>query len=112
MPFDALEIAVQLVDALREPLKRLRTRDRRLAQQATDALNSIGLNLNEGGGRGGRDRVQCWHIADGSARELKAALRLAEAWGHLDAASLAPARALLDRELAMCWRLTRGPARR
>jgi four helix bundle protein len=112
MAFDALEVAVQLVAALREPLRRLRARDRRLAQQATDALNSIGLNLHEGRGRGGRDRIQHWHVAFGSAGELQTALRLAEAWGHLDAHSLAPARALLDRELAMCFRLTRGPAPR
>jgi four helix bundle protein len=108
MPFDALEVAVQLASALREPLRRLRTRDRRLATQATDALNSVGLNVNEGRGRGGRDTVQHFHIALGSARELHTALRLAEAWGHLDPATLAPGRALLDREMAMLRRLTRG----
>jgi four helix bundle protein len=112
MAFDALEVAVQLVEVLREPLRRLRQRDRRLATQAIDALNSVGLNVNEGRGRGGRDTVQHWHIALGSARELHTALRLAEAWGHLDAATVAPGRELLDRELAMLWRLTRGPARR
>ena len=108
MAFDALEVAIQLIAALREPLQRLRSRDRRLAQQATDALNSVGLNLDEGRRRGGRDRIQHWHVAFGSAGELQTALRQAEAWGYLDAASLAPARVLLDRELAMCWRLTRG----
>ncbi len=107
MAFDALEVAVQLIEALREPLRRLRSRDRALAQQATDALNSIGLNLAEGRRRAGGDRVHSWNVAFGSADELRVALRQAEAWGHLDAASLAPGRALLDRELAMCWRLTR-----
>jgi four helix bundle protein len=108
MAFEALEVAIQLAHALRAPLARLRTRDRRLAQQATDACNSIGLNLDEGRRRSGQDRLHLWRIACGSAGELHTALRLAEAWGHLEPASLAPARALLDRELAMCWRLVHG----
>jgi four helix bundle protein len=83
----------------------LRSRDRRLAEQATDACNSIGLNLDQGRRRAGRDRLQHFRIAFGSAGELKTALRLACAWGHLDPSSVAPALALLDRELAMCWRL-------
>lgn len=108
MAFDALEVAIQLATALREPLRRLRTRDRRLAQQATDACNSIGLNLDEGLRRAGQDRLHLWRVAHGSAGELHTALRLAQAWGYLDGASLAAARALLDRELAMCFRLVHG----
>jgi hypothetical protein len=40
---------------------------------------------------------------------VRAALEVAVAWGYVDAMSLAEVEALLDRVLAMLWRLTRGP---
>lgn len=42
----------------------------------------------------------------GGASEVRDALRVAEAWGYVDAQALEPARELLDRERAMLWRLT------
>ena len=111
MAFDALELAIQLAQALRRPLERLRTHDRHLYQQAKDACNSIAQNLDEGRRRAGQDRLHLWRVALGSAAEVQTALRLAEAWGHLDAAALVTPRALLDRVLAMTWRLVHGPRR-
>ena len=55
--------------------------------------------LSEGRRRQGR-------VAAGSTDEVVASLRVAEAFGHLDAASIAPALGLCDRILAMLWRLT------
>ena len=106
MGFDALDTAIQLVAALRAPLGRLQQHDRDLAGQARRAASSVALNLGEGQRRGGADRVQHFRIAAGSAAEVGVALRVAEAWGYLDAAGLTAARALLDRVLAMTWRLT------
>ncbi len=60
----------------------------------------------EGRRRHGRDRIHLWRVAAGSADEVVASLRVAEAWGHVDAASIAPALGLCDRVLAMLWRLT------
>jgi four helix bundle protein len=105
MAFDALETAIQLATALRSPLTRLRQHDRELATQAIRACNSVALNLDEGRRRAGRDRLQLFHVALGSAGELQTALRLATAWGHLVPADLAAPHALLDRILAMTWRL-------
>jgi len=47
-----------------------------------------------------------WRIAAGSADEVVASLRVAEAFGHLEPAATASALALGDRVLAMLWRLT------
>ena len=47
--------------------------------------------------------------AAGSAAETGSALRLARVWGYVDGPSVAVVEALLDRVLAMLWRLTHGP---
>ena len=106
MAFDALEVSIQLATALRAPLEALRRHDRDLAEQARRATTSVALNLAEGARRAGRDRLHCYRIAAGSAAEVHTALRVAVAWGYLDEATLRAALALLDRELAMCHRLT------
>jgi four helix bundle protein len=106
MGFDALDTALQLVAALRAPLTRLQQQDRDLAGQVRRAASSVALNLGEGQRREGADRRQCFRIAGGSAAEVEVALRVAEAWGYLDGDRLADARVLLDRVLAMTWRLT------
>ena len=106
MAFDALDIAVALAAALREPLARLRQHDKDLADQARRAANGVALQIAEGRKRQGRDRLHLWRIAAGSAEELGTALRLAVAWGYLDPESLRVPRELLDRVLAMLWRLS------
>jgi four helix bundle protein len=105
MAFDALETTIQLATALRQPLARLRQQDRDLAQHARQACNSIGLNLDEARGRAGGDRTQQFRIALGSAHEVRTALRLAVAWGYLGPADVSAPLALLDRIIAMTWRL-------
>ncbi len=106
MAFDVLEVAIKLAESLREPLARLRQHDRDLENQARRATNGIGLQASEARRRNGRDRLHLWRVAAGSAAELETALRLAQAWGYLDADALAEPRSLLDREKAMLWKLT------
>jgi four helix bundle protein len=106
MPFDAFEVALELVRSLREPLATLEQRDPSLALQLRRAAASVPLNLGEGRRRSGKDRIHLWRVAAGSADEVVASLRVAEALGCLDGASIAPALALCDRVLAMVWRLT------
>ena len=43
----------------------------------------------------------------GSADEVRAALRVAEAFGYLEPAAIEEPLQLVDRVLAMLWRLTR-----
>jgi four helix bundle protein len=106
MPFDAFEVALELVQSLRDPLVALDQRDPSLAQQLRRAAASVPLNLGEGRRRCGKDRIHLWRVAAGSAGEVLAGLRTAEAFGYLTPASAAPALGLCDRVLAMLWRLT------
>jgi len=106
MAFDAFDVALDLVRSLREPLTSIAERDPALAQQLRRAAASVPLNVAEGRRRQGRDRVHLWRVAAGSADEVVASLRVAEAWGIVDAPAIAAALALCDRVLAMLWRLT------
>jgi four helix bundle protein len=84
----------------------LRNRDRDLSQQIRGAASSISLNLSEGRRRSGADRLHSWRIAAGSADEVRAALRVAVAWGDVEDRDVARALDILDRVLAMLWRMT------
>ena len=106
MFFDAFDVALDMIRSLRDPLAAITERDPALAQQLRRAAASVPLNLSEGRRRQGRDRLHLWRVAAGSADEVVACLRVAEAWSHVDSASIAPALALCDRVLAMLWRLT------
>ena len=104
--FDTFEIAVELITALKPLVSLVAQHDRDLADQFKRAANSIPLNIAEGARRTGRDRCHSFRIAAGSAAEVRAALSVAQAWGYIGADVVAPANVLLDRVLAMLWRLT------
>ena len=106
MAFDALEVAVQIAAELRVPLEKIQRRDRDLAGQLRRATSSVALNIGEARRRDGKDRVHLFRVAAGSAAEVRTGLALAEAWGYLGAVELESVRSLLDRQLAMLWRLT------
>ena len=107
MPFDAFEVSLQMVRSLKEPLVVLERRDPSLALQLRRAAASVTLNLAEGRRRTGKDRIHLWRVAAGSADEVLAGLRVAEAFDYLTDETSAPSLALCDRVLAMLWRLTR-----
>ena len=104
--FDAHDVAIELVRALRPLVERMARRDRDLASQLRRAASSVPMNLAEGAARSGADRLHHYRIAAGSAAEIRTALILSEAWGLLDAPSLSLSQALLDRVIAMLHRLT------
>ena len=91
--FEALEVSLQLVRALRLPVIRLRRRNRSLSDQIRRAASSLPLNLAEGRRRSGGDRAHHWRIAAGSAEELRTALRVAIAWGDVEDQEVSDARA-------------------
>ena len=76
-----------------------------VADQLIRAASSVALNLAEGNGRTGRDRLHHWRIAYGSALETSTALQILVATGCIRAEQAARAEALLDRVRAMTWRL-------
>jgi len=104
--FEALEVAMQVIALLKPLVAKIRVRDAELADQLKDAGTSMALNLGEGSRRMGRDRLQHFRIASGSAEETKVALRVALTWGLLESSETAEVFGFLDRELAMTWRLT------
>ena len=107
MAFQAFEVSLELIRALGAPLAALEQRDPSLAQQVRRAAASVSLNLAEGRRRSGKDRIHLWRIAAGSANEVVAGLRVAEAFGHVGAGQVEGALGYCDRVLAMLWRMTR-----
>jgi len=105
MGFEAQELAVRIATALRAPVERIKMHDRDLADQLRRAVNDMALALAEGARREGRDRMQFFRVASGSANEAKTVLELAQAWGIIENAAIYQGRELLDRELAILWRL-------
>ena len=106
MSLQAFDVSLELIRSLEQPLACLDRRDTDLAKQLRRAAASVSLNLSEGSRRQGKDRVHLWRIAAGSADEVAASLRVAEAFGYLREAASAQSLALCDRVLAMLWRLT------
>ena len=104
--FDALEVSLQMVASLRSPLATLKFRDQDLHRQVRRAATSVTLNLAEGRKRVGGDRRHHFRVAAGSADEVCSALRTAVALGDLREAELEQSFELLDRVLAMTWKLT------
>ena len=83
MGFLALEVAVEMNRELAAVVPRIETRYPELADQIRRAAWSVVLNLAEGGGRSGRDRLRFFRMARGSALELEAALELCQIWATL-----------------------------
>ena len=84
MRFLAYELSIELVTGLRATLARIKRHDATLAKQGRDAAGSVPLNLGEGNGRAGGDRLHHFRIALGSLREVGAVLDVAYAMGYLD----------------------------
>jgi four helix bundle protein len=106
MRFRAFDVSLQLVRSLRNVVEVIARHDAGLADQVRRAAASAPLNLSEGWRRVGKDRHHHFRVAAGSTDEGVAALRVAEAWGWVDAADIDAPLALADSVLAMCWRMT------
>ncbi len=106
--FVAYEISKELIVSLRGIVPTIQANDRDLADQLRRAAQSVLLNLAEGQKFNNGNRRKHYEIAQGSANEVKAALDAAEAWGWIDQRGIE--RALLDRLLAVLWKLTHAPA--
>jgi four helix bundle protein len=108
MRFQVLELAYDVIESLRRPHQAIRARDPRLARQLRDAANSVPLNIEEADGRRGADRQYHFRVALGSAKEVRGALRASRAWGDLPEAAYAEPLALVERVIAILWRLAAG----
>ena len=102
--FIAYDVSLELIRELRTLMPAIQRFDRELATQIRNAAGSITLNLSEGQRSGGGNQRRHYELAHGSANEVKGALAVAEAWGWIESAERALA--ILDRLLALLWRLT------
>jgi four helix bundle protein len=105
MNFQALQIALELITALRPVIDKVARHSKKEAEQMQDAANSIARNLAEGRRRRGRDRRYHWDVAAGSADEVMTSMRISLANGWLEQDDVTDAMALDDRILAITWRL-------
>jgi len=83
-----LRIYDDMLDAvrtMRPMVTAIERRDPDLARQLRRAASSVVLNLAEGSGSFGRVRTVRYRTALGSARETLACLRVAEAFGYVEA---------------------------
>ena len=108
MAFQVEEMAYELIATLRPVVPRIKGRDRALADQLTRAASSVALNIAESNYSDAGNRRARLFTAAGSANETRAALRVALQWGYCTAAEAEAARGLLERIVAMLWKLTRG----
>jgi len=107
MALQVAELSVQIIETLRPLIGRIKTRDKSLADQLTRAASSCCLNIAEGQHSDPGNRRARLFTAAGSANETLMAVRVAVAWGYFGANEGKPAIALLDRILAMLWRMNR-----
>lgn len=106
--FVAYQITKELITALAPLVPQIKREDLDLADQLRRAAQSVLLNLAEGQKYANGNRLRHYTIAHGSANEVRAALDAAVAWGWITPDE--PLLALLDRLLAVLWKLTHSPA--
>jgi len=104
--FIAREVSLEVIVSLRHLVTQIERNNRDLADQIKRAASSVVLNLAEGQRSMKGNKAKHYSIAHGSANEVFAALRTAEAWGWLGEGAAADALGKLDRLLALLWRLT------
>src|SRR5215468_9160415 len=100
-PFLALDLSIRAIEVLRSVVARVQRYDRDLADQLRRALSSVALNVAEGNRSQGGHRIARFSTAAGSNSEARAALRVAVAWGYVQAHEIAAGEQLLDRIAAM-----------
>ena len=109
MNLEVDQVALDAVAALRPLIPRIQRRDRSLASQLTRAASSVVLNIAEAEYSDPGNRCARLHSAAGSANESRSALLVALAWGYVSEQQARPSAELLNRVVAMLWRLTHGP---
>src|SRR5208283_2779841 len=96
--FQVLDVAIE---ALAPLVTRIQRRDRDLAEQLRRALSFIALNVADGSSSQGGHRIARFSTAAGSNAESRAALRVAVAWGYVQARDVEAGERLLDSVGAM-----------
>ncbi len=106
MAFHVEELSIQLIEALVPLMPRIK-RDKALEDQLRRAASSIGLNAAEAAFSDPGNRRARLFTAAGSAGETRHALRQAVAWRLVTAGEAESAMKLVERIVAILWRMTR-----
>ncbi len=107
MAFQAYNVTIELIHALRPVLKRIEARETDLARQLRRAASSTLQNICEANKRVNRDRANRFRIAGGEAAEVKGSLEVAVAFEYVERCEVVAALELADRICAMTFRLSR-----
>ncbi len=83
---DIYEVSLSVIRKLRVVVASIERFDSDLAKQLRRAASSVTLNLAEGSGSQGRNRNARYFNALGSAREVRACVHVAIAWGYVESA--------------------------
>jgi four helix bundle protein len=103
--FAALEVSYLVIKSVRPLVDVIERRNRELADQILRAAMSVSLNLAEGQRSAKGNKPKHYAVAHGSANEVKAGIKLALVLGLVDEPGAANALRVLDRQLALLWRL-------
>jgi four helix bundle protein len=101
--FEVQVVAREMVKAVKPVMDRVK--DAEVKDQLRRASVSVLLNIAEGNARRGKDKMNRFAIAEGSAREAVEAVWTAIGWGYVTEAEAAEVLVLLDRVIAMLVRL-------
>jgi four helix bundle protein len=78
------ETSLSVISKLRPVVGSIERRNSDLARQLRRAASSIVLNISEGSYARGRNRAALYHVALGSAKETRACLDVALAFGYVE----------------------------
>jgi four helix bundle protein len=78
------QVALSVIRRLKKLLGLVERRDPDLARQLRRAASSVVLNIAEGSSSQGKNRNARYYNALGSAKEVKACLEVAIAFGYID----------------------------
>ncbi len=98
--------ALEAAAGLQPLLPIIRKADRNLFDQVRRAMNSVVLNIAEAEGNDPGTAKARFATACGSAKEVRAGLQLAAAYGYVGQTRLAKLDIALDEVCAMSWRLS------
>ena len=100
------EVALELIAELGPLIPSIARHDKNLATQLRRCASSVALNIAEGEySDPGTQRARLYSAA-GSAGETRSALRVATGWRYLSEEQALSSLALVDRVIAMLWKLT------
>jgi len=100
------EVALDTIKSLKPLVAIIARHDRSLADQIRRAGSGVALALSEGAYSRKGNQTARFQEALASANETRSALHVAMAWSYVTESQVQDALTLIDRVVAMTWRLT------